>query len=138
MKIFTRRDFLKTMTNTLLATSGLLGLGGILRFFNYAGEGEAPQVYDLGPAENYPPGTRTLVAEDQLVLVHGAAGFYTLSTTCTHLGCRLNPTPEGFECPCHASRFDLDGAVLKGPAVDALVSQPVEPNEDGHLVVSIP
>jgi len=138
MRIFTRRDFLKTLTNALLAVSSLLGLGGILRFFSYSEEDDAPQVIDLGPAADYPPGSRTLVAEGRLVLVHGAAGFYTLSTTCTHLGCQLTPGPQGFECPCHASRFDLDGQVLKGPAVEALVSQAVEAGQDGRLVVHLP
>jgi Rieske Fe-S protein len=138
MKFLSRRDFLKILTNTLLALSGLLGLGGLLRFLGYTGEAEQPQIFDLGPAKNYPPGSRTLVANGQFVLIHTAAGFSTISTTCTHLGCRLTPGPEGFACPCHGSHFDLQGKVINGPAVKALDSQPVDPAEDGHIRLQTP
>jgi cytochrome b6-f complex iron-sulfur subunit len=135
MNVMNRRDFLKILTDALLALSGLLGLGGLLRFLGYAGEAEQPRVFDLGPAEDYPPGSRTLVADGQFVLVHEQAGFTIISTTCTHLGCRLTPGPEGFACLCHGSHFDLNGNVLNGPAVKMLDSQLVEPAEDGHLIL---
>jgi Rieske Fe-S protein len=37
---------------------------------------------------------------------------------CSHLGCSvaLNPTAQSFDCPCHGSRFHLNGTVLHGPA----------------------
>lgn len=46
---------------------------------------------------------------------------------CSHLGCSINfvkassDHPEtSFDCPCHGSRFHLDGSVLHGPAADPL------------------
>ena len=41
---------------------------------------------------------------------------------CSHLGCSiaLNPEAKTFDCPCHGSRFHLDGTVLHGPAADPL------------------
>src|SRR5712675_2815961 len=37
---------------------------------------------------------------------------------CSHLGCSiaLNEKDRSFDCPCHGSRFHLDGTVLHGPA----------------------
>lgn len=135
MKTLSRRDFIKISTNTLLTMSGLLGLGGLLHFLSYSGESDQPEIFDLGPAENYPIDSHTLVADGQYVLIHDQAGFSAVSTACTHLGCRLSFNPDEFSCPCHGSQFDIDGNVLHGPAVTALVSQPVELDEQGHLVL---
>ena len=37
---------------------------------------------------------------------------------CPHLGCGLifNEIEETFDCPCHGSRFDLDGKAIEGPS----------------------
>ena len=37
---------------------------------------------------------------------------------CTHMGCILNFNNQTnqFNCPCHKSRFDIDGIKLRGPA----------------------
>ncbi|MFM9433410.1 glycine/D-amino acid oxidase-like deaminating enzyme/nitrite reductase/ring-hydroxylating ferredoxin subunit [Janthinobacterium sp. CG_23.3] len=45
-----------------------------------------------------------------------------LSAKCTHLGCVVhwNSAERSWDCPCHASRFGTDGAVLHGPAVSPL------------------
>ena len=41
-----------------------------------------------------------------------------LAINCSHLGCSvaLNQSAQSFDCPCHGSRFHLDGSVLHGPA----------------------
>jgi glycine/D-amino acid oxidase-like deaminating enzyme/nitrite reductase/ring-hydroxylating ferredoxin subunit len=48
--------------------------------------------------------------------------IHALSLRCTHLGCllRFNPAERSWDCPCHGSRFDVDGAVLEGPATSPL------------------
>jgi glycine/D-amino acid oxidase-like deaminating enzyme/nitrite reductase/ring-hydroxylating ferredoxin subunit len=48
--------------------------------------------------------------------------LHAVSVRCTHLGCdvRFNAAELSWDCPCHGSRFDVDGAVLEGPAVDPL------------------
>lgn len=51
-----------------------------------------------------------------VVLFRDDKGVYAISTICTHLGCIVKSVPDGFECPCHGSRFAADGAVTKGPA----------------------
>jgi glycine/D-amino acid oxidase-like deaminating enzyme/nitrite reductase/ring-hydroxylating ferredoxin subunit len=48
--------------------------------------------------------------------------LHAVSPTCTHLGCHVafNPAERSWDCPCHGSRFALDGSVIHGPAVKKL------------------
>jgi Rieske Fe-S protein len=43
---------------------------------------------------------------------------HAMSARCTHLGCivHFNDAERCWECPCHGSRFDVDGRVVQGPA----------------------
>lgn len=48
--------------------------------------------------------------------------IHAVSPNCSHLGCRLtfNPELKSWDCPCHGSRFDIDGRVLDNPALKDL------------------
>ena len=43
---------------------------------------------------------------------------YKVNTKCPHLGCSLifNEKEKTWDCPCHASRFDINGKCIKGPS----------------------
>ena len=51
-----------------------------------------------------------------------AGRLHAVSAVCTHMGCIVgwNETDRSWDCPCHGSRFALDGEVIHGPAVKAL------------------
>jgi glycine/D-amino acid oxidase-like deaminating enzyme/nitrite reductase/ring-hydroxylating ferredoxin subunit len=54
---------------------------------------------------------------------------HAVSLRCTHLGClvRFNRAERSWDCPCHGSRFDIDGTVLEGPATRPLQRKRLEP-----------
>ena len=58
------------------------------------------------------------------------------STVCPHLGCAIDfdAGSDCFRCPCHRSRFDLDGTVTEGPAPRGLDELDVE-DRDGSIAV---
>ncbi|HZK01427.1 MAG TPA: FAD-dependent oxidoreductase [Anaerovoracaceae bacterium] len=45
--------------------------------------------------------------------------LHIVPTKCSHMGCQLswNPEEKSWDCPCHGSRFDIDGNVISGPAI---------------------
>jgi Rieske Fe-S protein len=61
----------------------------------------------------------TQVVDRQVVFLvkSGDASVTALSSTCTHLGCRVswNAEDQTLECPCHGGVFDRTGAVKAGP-----------------------
>lgn len=72
-----------------------------------------------------PPGEARIVGDGagrKGVYRDDRGGLHAVSVRCTHLGCllRFNSAERSWDCPCHGSRFDVDGAVLEGPAVHPL------------------
>jgi Rieske Fe-S protein len=66
------------------------------------------------------------------IVRHGAKKFavyrdeqgnlHRASAVCTHLGCivQWNSLEGSWDCPCHGSRFGVDGWVMNGPALGGL------------------
>ena len=70
-----------------------------------------------GAVDDFAPGSVTPFPAGRFFLVRlPDGGFLALCRECTHLGCSVPWRAESgrFECPCHASAFDLTGAVLRG------------------------
>lgn len=135
MSNLSRRDFFKLVTNALLAISAALGVGALFRFLDFQTEPPVQTAFDVGLAENYPIGGRSLIPDVPAILIHSRNGFSALSLVCTHLGCTVEQTDNGFACPCHGSRYDANGNVLRGPAQKPLHLLRVEITSDQRLIL---
>ena len=60
-----------------------------------------------------------------------AGDLHAVSAACTHLGCIVHFDHErtSWQCPCHGSRFGIDGAVLCGPAKTPLEPVQLDAND---------
>ena len=85
------------------------------------------------------------VVGDTLITQPQPGVFDAFVARCTHAGCVLSvgaagpatsDTVEGdtINCPCHGSRFALNGTVVRGPAMAPLV--PVKVTVKGGLIVA--
>ena len=126
----TRRQFLKTLIPVVA------GLVGCWRYLTPV-RGIVPRDVAV-PAADVPRGGALVLPEHGLVVTRLRDGqVRALNLTCTHLGCRVTATENGFTCPCHGSRFDEQGAVLTGPATRAL--HQLECRQDGdRITVRLP
>jgi len=79
---------------------------------------EPPTAFRAGSPLDYPDGTVRLNKEQRAYVIGGKGGVYALSAICTHLGCitRYLADERVIACPCHGSRFDLEGNIVHGPA----------------------
>ena len=112
----TRRDLLGLMSLWAAASAMLFATFGMLRLPKAAVLASPSKKFRISLPETLavgeafaPPGRNVAVFRDD-------QGLYAISRVCTHLGCIVKPSAEGFECPCHGSRFDHAGGVTKGPA----------------------
>jgi cytochrome b6-f complex iron-sulfur subunit len=83
-------------------------------------EGTFGGVFSFAPDRLLPPGVAPVtVSEGRFHVVRdGNDGLNTLYAVCTHLGClpKWSSVNARFECPCHGSKFQLDGSFIEGPA----------------------
>ncbi len=91
--------------------------------------------YKIGHPEELPLGSEKRFEQESFFVFRDPEGVYAISAVCTHLGCAVARSSEGFACPCHGSRFGPDGQVLGGPAPRRLPWLEVTRAADGQLVV---
>ena len=81
-------------------------------------------------------GYRQVVDRQVVFLVKSGGDITALSSTCTHLGCRVswNADDGTLRCPCHGGIFDRTGAVKAGPPPAPLEKLPIRREGDQVLV----
>jgi cytochrome b6-f complex iron-sulfur subunit len=98
---------------------------------------EPPLEFKIAPPEEYPEGV-TFVSAKRIFVVKQQNLIRVVSGVCTHIGCttRWSEERNRFECPCHGSIFDENGAVKTGPAAKPLPWYEVSLAPDGRLFVN--
>lgn len=131
-----RRDFLGEAARwTTLGAVGMAAIG-ISRMPQPGVLPGPSSTLKIGMPGDFPVSDEPVrVPGQNLFVLHRADGFAVVSAICTHLGCIVATTPEGFECPCHGSRFGKEGQVARGPAPSPLKWFELGLAPDGHLVV---
>ena len=116
----TRRDVLGLASFWSTASALLVAAFGMLRLPKAAVLPSPSRKFRVALPERLNPGEAFVPPGRSVAVFRDADGVYAISTVCTHLGCIVQPTASGFECPCHGSLFALDGTVTRGPAPRAL------------------
>ena len=91
----------------------------------------------LGGASKFPPATVTVLPEHKVCVFGTDDGIAVMSLVCTHLGCIVQKTETGFDCPCHGSKFGPQGELLAGPAPRRLPWWAVSQSPDGTILVDL-
>jgi len=86
---------------------------------------------DLDEVNNLVAGEGIVVQQhgEKIAVSKDALGkLQTVSAVCPHMGCIVawNNAEMSWDCPCHGSRFAVDGRVLQGPAVKNLEAKELD------------
>ena len=133
----TRRDFLNEIT---MGALGIAGLGSVAVTYQYFSPNvlfEPSTTFRAGNPDLYPVHSLTFLQDQQVYIVRMQEGFYAVSAVCTHLGCitQWKPEADTIACPCHGSKFKLDGVKIEGPAPRPLPHFAISLTADGELLV---
>lgn len=132
-----RRDFLHKMAVGSVIGAGVMAFAGIIQLPLPKVFNEPPRQFKIGFPTDFPFNTYKLIKDKNVLILRDESGIRALSAICTHLGCVVTLTSRGFQCPCHGSKFDIDGKVLSGPAPKALEWLKVGMSPDGQLTVDL-
>lgn len=132
-----RREFVRHMMVGWGSLSLIAGISaaGLMRFLLPNVLYEPPTVFRVGFPESFPEGVTT-IPERNVFVVRKGGSFHAISSICTHLRCRVGHVRNGFQCPCHGSRFDIEGNVIRGAAPRPLDWYEVTLAENGEIRVN--
>jgi nitrite reductase/ring-hydroxylating ferredoxin subunit len=130
-----RRDFLGLLAGWSTACTLLFALLGMARLPKAAVLPSPSRKFRVTLPESLLPGEPFVPADRDVAVFRDADGVYAISLVCTHLGCIVKTGADGFLCPCHGSRYAMDGAVTRGPAPKALPWFEVTSAGDGSFFV---
>jgi len=136
MKEINRRSFLKRSASIFAIAAGGLAVISLFRQIFPRSLGQRKRI-KVGKSVIYPVDTFTYLADQKIFIYRDHEGVKAVSAICTHLGCVLEISDDGFDCPCHGSCYDKQGRVLAGPAPRALQWYEVSKAADGQIIIDL-
>ncbi len=130
-----RRSFLSLAALSSFFGAVSVALAGVLRLPKPAVLPGPVRRFKIGFPDQFAVGSEARFEQETFFVFRDAQGIYAISGVCTHLGCSVARSVQGFACPCHGSRFDATGSVVGGPAPRGLPWLEVGRAADGQLVV---
>jgi len=131
----TRRSFLSYASLASFFAAMGTAVAGMLRLPKPAVLPGPMRRFKIGSPDQFAVGSETRFEKENFFIFRDSRGMYAISAVCTHLGCSVARSPQGFACPCHGSKFNARGDVEAGPAPRALPWLEVGRAADGQLVV---
>lgn len=131
-----RRGFIRKTSILLASIAGSIAGISFLRQLSPKVIGKNRRI-KVGKVSDFPVDTYTFIEDHKLFVYRDHESMKAVSAVCTHLGCTIQRTTEGFECPCHGSCFSEDGKVVSGPAPRALAWYSMEKMPDGNVLVDM-
>ena len=94
---------------------------------------------NVGPASMLAVGQHKFFLCAKMYVLRDALGIYAMTAICTHEGCTVTfaPATHDFECPCHLSTFDFNGAVTNQPATMPLGHFACTLDGSGNVIVDL-
>jgi cytochrome b6-f complex iron-sulfur subunit len=111
-----RRDFLGLAALGSMAAAFGLSILGMLKLPKAAVSASPAKKFNVTLPDTLPEGEAFIPPGRNVAVFRDKEGVFAISTVCTHLGCIVKTSANGFDCPCHGSGFTKDGTVRKGPA----------------------
>ena len=131
-----RRDFLNKMAIGTASGVGAVSLAAVISEI-MPPTTESFGLRKIGHIDDYPINEFSFIADKKLYLYRSRSHIRVLSAVCTHLGCTINKSEQGFDCPCHGSHFDKTGKACSGPASRSLARLKVSINKQGLISVDL-
>ena len=94
---------------------------------------------NAGPQSALAVGQAKLITCAKVYVLRDALGIYAMTAICTHMMCTVQfmAARHDFECPCHMSAYDFNGAVTNPPAMLPLQHFACSSDASDNIIVNV-
>ena len=131
-----RRDFLNKFAIGTVAGAGVVTIAATIGEI-LPPSTESYNLIKLGRMDDFPLNDFTFIPGKKIYIYRTRQYMRAISAVCTHLGCTINKSEKGFQCPCHGSHFDKLGMPYSGPASRPLDRYQVSLTDQGQVTVNL-